>query len=285
MGQATVALRQLEGAKPLMRLAPHVIDEAIVWLTSRTWRRNRQPWLFEAPAERRVRPKRTFSARSRIVSKLRPPGEQMAIFFVSGPDRDGTTPLMALMEKVLVAIAAAGEPLPNNPLLGERMGGHGRQSVDRALRALVILGRIRIECSDKHRRVWVGTTARFTGWGVTRKGHAPFSARARGTPAPEPPPPIIRLFAPKMSPIEIGEPDGCQYPVAEVDSRPLFCDAPVVRRRSYCKDHLGVCFSAGAPRATERQRAVWDRPHGVSIATGPLELHHRHFADDLIVSG
>jgi len=168
--------------------------------------------------------------------------EQLTIFFVPGPPRQAVTPLMAALERAITKLCAVGEPIPNNPGLGELIGNRGRSSVDRALRGLAALGRIRIELNGRMRRVWVSAAGQFTGWGVIRKGHAPFSSRARGSPRPQRPI-VERLGAPQTQPIHFGVLRECQWPVAEQGRTLVMCCAPVVKLgKPYCETHhLRAC--------------------------------------------
>ena len=164
------------------------------------------------------------------------------------------TPLMRVVEQILVRLSQANLPMPNNPVLGERAGGHGRSAVDRALRRLAALGRIRIERGEGKRRVWVATTAKFTEWGEARKGHAPFSSRKRG----EAPAARVRASGsaalppalPKIAfqPIVVGPAHTCQWPMWADGKRATgqFCGARSVPGKSYCSEHQGVVrFRAG----------------------------------------
>ena len=82
------------------------------------------------------------------------------------------TPLMQRVERTLARHASAYSPMPNNPILGELAGGHGRSSAYRALRRLEKLGRIRVERKHGSRRVTVVATGQTTDWGNARKGHS-----------------------------------------------------------------------------------------------------------------
>jgi hypothetical protein len=180
------------------------------------------------------------------------------------------TALTEMVEGVLVRIAKNGSTMPNNPMLGQRCAGRGRSSMDRAIRRLAKLGRVRVEIRGSLRRLWVKSCDRWTDWGEARKGHAPFTARARGTPPPEPPPPsaeIVRLPRPVIEQLKVRPSECCQWPLWPDGARPdgRYCERAIFRK-SYCAEHHGRAFGANdaeivdlAPRRRELRGGVFSR--------------------------
>jgi hypothetical protein len=169
------------------------------------------------------------------------------------------TPLMAEVERILIRIAQVRGDMPNNPVLGQRAGGRGRSSVDRALRRLARIGRIRLEVEPGRRRVHLlAHDGLVTGWGEARPGHRPFCSRPKGTTAP-----IVKTRAPDSQPLPAsagtipalaslagmewtppavahGATRTCQWPMWGDDERPTyrFCDAATARSDScWCEGH------------------------------------------------
>ena len=176
------------------------------------------------------------------------------------------TPSMQRVFDVVNRKASFSHPMPNNPILGELAGGHGRSTVLRALNRLSKAGIIKIERRERRRRVVIIATGQSTDWGEARLGHSPHihrhlgeplravrTARARApssralkaqfTPIPEPSMPEGAQF-PQLW-LEIAALPSCQFPEWRDGERPgkspLFCNKSRSRTASYCLDHLGLC--------------------------------------------
>lgn len=164
------------------------------------------------------------------------------------------TPVMEMVEATVRRHAAAALPMPNNPTLGEMSGGRGRNTVWKALKRLVAIGRILIEVDGLKRRVWVRDTGQVTGWGDHYLRSAPYSVHTKGEKAQE------RARRPDLSADLEGEPerlrvepmklveadaaDLCCWPMWGDGEQPthIYCDEPVapyLQRRgvSYCEQH------------------------------------------------
>lgn len=165
------------------------------------------------------------------------------------------TPVMALVETTVRRHAVARLPMPGNPVLGDLIGGRGRQTAARALARLIGVGRLRLETDNDRRRVVLPDTGQATAWGPYAKGvHAPHSRRPRGVAKRAKP------IRPDIKPMEEGEParyriepaklvatkpsETCCWPMWDADGGRVgdFCDRPVTteargRRLSYCPEH------------------------------------------------
>lgn len=167
----------------------------------------------------------------------------------------GVTPVMAAVEAVLRRHAAATLDMPTNPVLGQLVGGRGRNTVWRALERLAALDRISIEIRDGKRRIRIMESGLVTGWGpFASNTHAPYSSRPRGAkPAPDP----VRLdykpaegeaFRYRIEPqklVHVGPSATCCWPMWGEGARPthLYCGeaVPAKLRRdghSYCQVHF-----------------------------------------------
>ena len=176
--------------------------------------------------------------------------QQLALAFPRPPAT--ITALMKVVEAVLVRISTNGSTMPNNPMLGQRCGGRGRSSMDRALRRLASIGHIQIEYRHGLRRVFVVQCGRWTDWGEARKGHAPFSTTPRPPKGWKPPQPVaieqprafvraVVFFQPEPEPRYAG-PRTCQWPMwsDQGKSTGVYCDAPVNGKGSYCAAHQAM---------------------------------------------
>jgi len=165
------------------------------------------------------------------------------------------TPVMAQVEAAVRRRAIARQPMPGNPVLGELIGGRGRQTAARALDRLIKAGRLRLEIGDGRRRVVLPDTGQATGWGPYAKGvHAPHSRRPRGTARRAKP------VRPDIKPADVGEPARyrieparlvavgpsatCCWPLwpSGAISTDEYCNQPVTtearkKNRSYCPAH------------------------------------------------
>ena len=222
---------------------------------------------IEWPTMRRPRRKRAGLAR-RDVRPARPaPVVQQALPL----DRRNPvmTPLMVAIEKILTRIADVGGEMPNNPVLGERAGGRGRSSVDRALRRLATAGRIQIEAKPGRRRVFLVASDSYTDWGEARPGHRPFCRRAKGAP-PLPPKPRLpdsqplpasantlpRLpsligFECALPAVSLAPARQCQWPMWGDDEAPTeqYCGMGSVEGYSFCQKHRDLVFRPSVRRA------------------------------------
>lgn len=194
------------------------------------------------PVQRRpIRPARTPPV---LTSPVILSWRQQLLTFVVVP----LSPLSLQVEQLLRRLARAGHALPDNPTMAEMTGGHGRNTMLRILARLERAGHIKIEKEPARRRVMVLDMMRWTGWGPSRPGHAPYSSRsreeyramaAREIPTP---PIIIRLGRPDRIAFDddYGLVETCQHIVADSPYRgapPLFCNAPVLRGKSWCAGH------------------------------------------------
>lgn len=193
------------------------------------------------------------------------------------------TPSMQEVLRIVTRIAVAGEPMPNNPTLGEICGGRGRSSALRALRRLQFCGYLSIERRDSKRRVVIVSTSQATGWGDARPGHSPYLHRRPGEPwAPRPraarrpesrplrpqvsapPPPSPRALAAAHAPA-----NSCQMPTWADGQRPgaaqAFCGEPSIEHSSFCRSHHELCFIS-----SPAQRAL-------RYVDGPRHLDKRRF--------
>lgn len=164
-------------------------------------------------------------------------------------------PLMQRIATILRRHAGNGSEMPNNPMLGRLLGLQHYSSAYRALKRMHAVGMLVLEI-ESHRRRVIFPDGRATCWGITRPGHAPFSANPRGTtPKPKPiRPPRRNAYLPPppvpYGPVIIVAAECCQWPAWSDDSRPTdaVCGQPTVSRRiSWCMEHHA--------RATGRQCA------------------------------
>lgn len=161
------------------------------------------------------------------------------------------TPLTERVLSVIYRIARTGGGMPDNPSLGEMAGGHGRHVVYRVLTRLERAGLIYIEKEALRRRIYVVELDRWTGWGISRPGHAPFSAtprsiwlgrRAGMAPLEVEPEEQTSQFPrlPSLHDIEIPRVGTCQMIIEDAQSlggEPKFCGLPVLRGKSWCPQH------------------------------------------------
>lgn len=165
------------------------------------------------------------------------------------------TPVMALVETTIRRHAIGRIAMPNNPVLGQLIGGRGRQTAARALDRLIRAGRLRLEIDGTRRRIVLPDTGQATAWGQYAKGvHAPHSRRPRG---------VVKRAKPTRPDIKKADArDVARYriePAKLVATKPSvtccwpmwgggrgrvgdFCDKPVTtetraRKLSYCPEH------------------------------------------------
>lgn len=157
------------------------------------------------------------------------------------------SPLLTEIERILRRLAIGKLPMPNNPILGQLAGGRGRSSAARAVDRLISIGRIVIETEEgKHRVVF--PDGQVSGWGISRKGHAPFCSNPKGTAPPPykrkpnsmPMPPQV----PKSSPIVVGPSSTCCWPLWGYGEKPnhKYCELPSVKGFSWCLTHKKISF-------------------------------------------
>lgn len=203
------------------------------------------------PVQRRPgRPARTPPA---LTSPIILSWRQQLLTFVSVP----LSPLSLQVEQLLRRLARAGHALPDNPTMAEMTGGHGRNTMLRILARLERAGHIKIDKEPNRRRVLVLDMMRWTDWGPSRPGHAPYSScsreeyramAARDIPTR---PAVIRLGRPERIAYDddFGLVETCQHIIADAPYRgalPVFCNAPVQRGKSWCAGHHAHLTRGGA---------------------------------------
>lgn len=170
------------------------------------------------------------------------------------------TPVMAQVETAVRRRAIARQPMPGNPVLGELIGGRGRQTAARALDRLIRVGRLRLETQGDRRRVILPDTGQATDWGPYAKGvHAPHSRRPRGAArTAKPVRPDIKRAEPgdparyRIEParlVAVGPSMSCCWPLWDFggNSTGDYCNKPVTtetrnRKRSYCPEHENLAY-------------------------------------------
>jgi len=165
------------------------------------------------------------------------------------------TPMMAAVEAVVRRHAAASLEMPSNPVLGQLIGGKGRQTAWRALAKLVAAGRLLIEVKDGRRRVWVRDTGHHTDWGAySVSPHAPYTVSKRGEKRVskevvrpdikevDDQPARYRVEPQRLVATEAAE--VCCWPMWGDDEAPthMYCGTPlsraqIRRRKPYCEAH------------------------------------------------